>query len=528
MMKRFTVAVLLLAWVLPLWAGGQQDDGSGAETISVNPTGYPIVNEPVTLTVFKPINPEQTRPFNEIGVVEELAAHTGVNIEWITPLHSEAQQTINLLFASNDLPDIFLSGLTLVQGYMYGLQGMIQPIDQLMAEYAPEQTAMMEAMPELRSYLTAPDGKMYMSFSLGNFHEDYPNMLYINRAWLEDLGREMPTTTQEFEELLRIFDERDMNGNGDPDDEIPLGYVFYRQNAVWAETGFFGSFGLQMDSAVHFMAVEDGRVIYEPATDGFRDTIAWLHSLYADGLIDREAYVQDRNQFKAKVSGQPPRYGAYVSFFPQNAGGSNGQFYDVVGPLEGPDGHQVAPWRPRSAMGPGAAVTTACDHPEVAVRWLDTVYDPEWNFQLCYGQDGQFTHRSADGVWSVLDPPDGQTSEQVRFLNSLHVVPYTAGVFLEREQPEYFDMKDQAKRDLYQAHTPTDRAVPFFFLTEAEQAEFDAIIPDILTYTDQKWAQWVMEGGVEEEWDEYVARLDAMGLNDALSIWQSAYEAMMD
>ena len=32
----------------------------------------------------------------------------------------------------------------------------------------------------------------------------------------------MPTTTDEYYEVLKAFKEQDANGNGDPNDEIPL------------------------------------------------------------------------------------------------------------------------------------------------------------------------------------------------------------------------------------------------------------------------------------------------------------------
>ena len=64
----------------------------------------------------------------------------------------------------------------------------------------------------------------------------------------------MPTTTEELREVLRAFKEQDANGNGDPNDEIPLsgspenlhlgylaGYldVYKRQTLRWKHAGLF-------------------------------------------------------------------------------------------------------------------------------------------------------------------------------------------------------------------------------------------------------------------------------------------------
>lgn len=45
---------------------------------------------------------------------------------------------------------------------------------------------------------------------------------FINKAWLDRLGMEMPTTVDEWYEVLKAFKEQGANGNGDPNDEIPL------------------------------------------------------------------------------------------------------------------------------------------------------------------------------------------------------------------------------------------------------------------------------------------------------------------
>ena len=52
------------------------------------------------------------------------------------------------------------------------------------------------------------------------------NKLYVNHDWLEkycqETGKEAPVTTQEFEDMLIYWRDNDMNGNGDPSDEIPM------------------------------------------------------------------------------------------------------------------------------------------------------------------------------------------------------------------------------------------------------------------------------------------------------------------
>lgn len=63
----------------------------------------------------------------------------------------------------------------------------------------------------------------------------------INVEWLEKLGLDMPTTTEELKEVLIAFKTKDPNGNGKAD-EIPLSFI----NKYGAEdlVFLFASFGL--------------------------------------------------------------------------------------------------------------------------------------------------------------------------------------------------------------------------------------------------------------------------------------------
>ena len=118
------------------------------------------------------------------------------------------------------------------------------------------------------------------------------------------------------------------------------------------------------------------------------------------GFIAKEACIQDRSQLQAKGQTQPPVLGSYVSWFASNVGGPNAPLYQTMGPLKGPDGFQYSNWHPRAMMGGGPGVITSkCKSPEVAIRWLDTLYDPDINFQLGYGGIGEGTENGAEGVW---------------------------------------------------------------------------------------------------------------------------------
>jgi len=380
----------------------------------------------------------------------------------------------------------------------------------------------------LREVATSPDGKMYNLFSFSDaYHQDFGDMIYVNREWLQAAGLKMPTTTEEYYQMLKTFKAKDMNGNGKAD-EIPFTLVFYTKNANWADLNFFGSFGLQMDNNANFFAVEKGKVVWEPSLVGFKNTLKYLNKLYSEGLLDQESYIQDRSQMQAKGAATPVVLGSYVSWFASNVGGKNAGLYDTMGPLKGPEGFQFSNWHPRAMMGGGAGViTNKAKSPEAAIRWLDYLLTPDINFQMSYGAEGEGTQKGADGIWRVLAPPAGVSPELLRMTTSPHHIIKLAPDRIKREMPAHFDLKDKMKREAFLPNAPVDRVLPVFYFSKEDQEVIDSLYPDIKSYTDQKWAEWVMKGTIDAEWDTFLKQLNTMGLPKVLAIYQKGYDALM-
>ena len=59
---------------------------------------------------------------------------------------------------------------------------------------------------------------------------------------------------------------------------------------------------------------------------------------------------------------------------------------------------------------------------------------------------------------------------------------------------------------------------------EEEQGVYDKNWSQIRTYMLEKQQAWILGGGIEAEWDDYMATLDKMGFNDVLAAMQSAYD----
>lgn len=168
---------------------------------------------------------------DETQLYLELEEQTGIDISWETYPQSAWPEKKSLLIASNDLPDAFFGNgvLTSDEVVKYGSEGILIPLeDYITEENTPNLWKIFQEYPEYKSAITAPDGHIY---SLMSFEDGYMvttnNPIYINKAWLEAVGMDAPTTTEEFREVLRAFKEQDPNGNGQAD-EIPFSFTDVR------------------------------------------------------------------------------------------------------------------------------------------------------------------------------------------------------------------------------------------------------------------------------------------------------------
>ena len=116
----------------------------------------------------------------------------------------------------------------------------------------------------------------------------------------------MPTTTDEFEAVLKAFKEQDANGNGDASDEIPFS-TDPNNKHIEAMAGYFG---LPMNKLG--IAIQNEKVVYGGVSDTYREFLSWFHKLYAEGLVDVELYTQDSSTWEGK--GNQDLYGVSIAY----------------------------------------------------------------------------------------------------------------------------------------------------------------------------------------------------------------------
>lgn len=512
-------AILLLAGC----SGGGDSKGASA---GFHETGLPIVDKPITLTIAGTYDERTGTNWNELETIKEINEGTNVQIKWNLSPGTDWATKRNLIIASDDLPDVLLE-LSSSQVVTGGADGMFIPLEDLIEKYAPNLKNFLNKYPEVRQAITAPDGHIY-SLPMANMseykHAD-GNTLWINKEWLKKAGMEMPKTTEEFTKVLEAFKTMDMDGDGNPNNEIPLTGVF--GDGLYGFGNLFGSFNTMDETFI----VQDDKVMFVRATDEFKNAIKYLHSLYEKGLIDPDSMTQNSTQLIAKLSsGKKASVGAFFAWSADQI--TNAEYRWDYGspmiPLTGPDGYQITS-RNNLQMTPGMFVITKVNqNPEATMRWVDRAYDPEMSMKLREGPNR--LKKLADGTYDTIPNPDNYTAGEWKVKET----PYNDFVYgfsQEMRDKQILPKPEPGELDpdfdeWYEALVPYMKpwVYPNIMFTDAQYKSIERYQTDIKTYTNKMEAQWIVKGGIDEEWNTYLETLNKMGLSDYTKVYQDGYD----
>lgn len=492
----------------------------------VNATGFPIVNEPVTLKAFAVKGPYNKGDFNELAIWKKYQEMTGIKVEFTAVESAQQQEQLGLIFASNQLPDmIFKCGIGTADQTKYADEGTLLPISDYM-DYAPNYAKIINDRAEVGKSVKLANGKIY-GFPYLVFAQPalISPKLFINKAWADAKGIQYPKTLDELLTVLRAFKDSDYNGNGEKD-EIPLGIElpdsFYRS--------FYGAFGLNNHGMVNGLWDLDpatGKLRYMPTSDAFKEYLQYLNVLYTEKLVDQEVFTVDIAKFSAKA--QQNLYG--LAFIHNNNYLSDykDDFTNLPASLEGPHGDKLYAGRNLSVSGQNTFITKANQYPEATVRWVDYFYGDEGICLFFMGIEGETWQKDANGNPQYTDlvkkNPDGLSSEDVLG----KYVAWSGGGNPSVADDLHFGnhLIPQITLDgaaALQPFTPEEVWGAFSYSSEDSQ-RLTVVSQDITTYVTDMRAKFITGNTSFDKWDEYVNTVKSMGLEEFTAIIQRGLDS---
>lgn len=94
----------------------------------------------------------------------------------------------------------------------------------------------------------------------------------------------------------------------------------------------------------------------------------------------------------------------------------------------------------------------------------------------------------------------------------------------------YVTQPDDAKwrldnmHDTYLKDMKAKYVYPNVFMSIDDTNRVSQLDTDIKKYAEQMKARWILNGGIENEWDEYIEKLNAYGLEEYLEIKQKYFD----
>jgi len=505
---------------------------------------FPLTDEPVELTVLTPSN-VYVASFEDNEFTRWYEERTNVHINWQVVPAEEQETALNLRLASGDYPDILLSFRpNLAVQEVYGSQGIFLALNDYIDEYAVEFRRVVEQYPLTLRTITASDGNIYsLPYVNDCFHCAQDKKMWIYRPFLDALGMSMPQTTEEYLEYLRACRDEDPNGNGEQD-ELPLATGINSWNDE-LDLFFMNSFTFNPGEPYVFLN-EDGQVSVSYNQDGWRQGTAYLAGIYAEGLMDPESFTQNNEQLLAKGNAETPIIGSAP-------GGSWGVFvswtaddptqrwaeYALMPALEGPEGVRWSAYDPYLPYATGDfIITDKCQHPEIAFRWADGLYDLETTLRSVQGvpgvnwewaQPGQIGSDGQQAIWSPLPAPEapGEPTRNawVQTGPSYRSARVRFGEAVRDPALLAYNLDTITKEVLEPYRQPAEMWIPPLSFTPDEAqviAEGDATI---VPFVKQRFAEWVTGNrSVDEDWESYLEELNGLGLEDYLATYQAALE----
>jgi putative aldouronate transport system substrate-binding protein len=547
-MKKVFVFGLALCMASMLFAGGRsQNQGGSGNRIQVSAPGVlPITQQKYTMTAFMVINPDSYTDLATNTVLADFEKATNVHLDLVTAMAGESREKINLLLNSGEYPEVIItsdvgSGSDRVR---YGTsEGIYLPLNDLIEQNAPNITAYFAKYPWVKEDITSPDGKIYGIPAIDGgakrvVHTAMDYKVWFNHAWLDKLGLKQPTTTEEFRTVLRAFKTQDPNGNGKAD-EIPMTGC----TAGWAAEPYWfllNAFGYFHSSLVSF---KNG--VYTPVAnqDYIREGLAYIKSLWDEGLIDPAAFTQDWGQMQALGNGPEVVTGAvaygHSLFVADLSNTARTRQYSVLEPLTGPNGYRGLPYygdevHPANTM---FMITDKCKNPEVAIKWADAYNTLEWTIRGMYGIKGKQWDDADPGTFGM----DGKTPARYKILpGGTTISNDTIGWTLRLMEEDYRvlfqvsgDIYDPANWEayLYQQtlriipYAADSRPLPVLSYTESAAARMSQINTSLSGYVGNAFVEFITGRRNLDAagWNTYKQDLERLGYSEYVKLMQDAY-----
>lgn len=493
-----------------------------------NEEGYPLVNETVkkTIMIKKPGNIGDVEKMETLNYIAE---KMNIEIEWIVVGADGWNERVNLMLSTNDLPDIIMKGA--IPNLSAAIEdGQVIAIDDLLEYYSVGLKPLLKEYPGVDVSARASDGKLYTLPGINTLKPNLTNHrnLWINQQWLDNLGLEMPATTDELLDVLRAFRDKDADGDGDANNEIP--YAVEDSGAVHSARAdiISGLFGLYYNLDYENIQLVGDTVSFLKNTDEWKEVLEYMNTMYTEGLLDNEVYTQTSDVSIAKISsGTAGVFGLSSDDLFTTVSDQ----YVALAPVQGPGGKTPVIQLASNSMGSNTFITSADESPWVSFRLLDYFFTEEGSMTVgCFNEDliGITCQQYEDGTWDYTD--EMLQDERGVAVAVGDACPLPGGGFgywrNENNSNYIYSAKVQENVPVWEPYYQTDPVYTAPLFDSETQEKVDEIRTDLDVYVSECQAKFITGEMSFDDWDNYCATLERLGVDELVSYYQAYYDSL--
>jgi hypothetical protein len=357
-----------------------------------------------------------------------------------------------------------------------------------------------------------------------------PTMGMIRKDWLDKLGLNIPTTTDELYNALFAFRDRDVNGNGIKDEVAEVSIEGF-------QNGIAQLYGLAADQLSPYFGYVNGNALSPWYQPNIQDYFRFMNRLYTAGLLRTGGEPTDSINNKigygyrwimgtgeADIRVPSGEKGAYWAPFLFSAvPGIKGTLWSTGNLSVGNHGAIVVP--------------SASKNIEKVTRVFDYLVSDDFFTLMEAGIEGYTYNLNTDGypvrfksndqvgvdglinvaLWYGIFP---WMQKREQFLTLTDVVDVGKTLGYPNGFTQKFDFMDQieeGKTFNLMGYESGTLALP----TAQEAARLAELLPDLATYSSELSSALIMGEKSLSNWSTYMADLKRLGLDEVLAICQA-------
>jgi len=486
----------------------------------------------------------------------------GVNLEFTVFPSADYSDKLNAIVAAGDtLPDIVMAPGSAYKNW--ASEGALLELSKYYED--PNFSANILIASEgagynIGDYMKDGDGNIYglPSLEQGYGMESWQRF-WVYKPWLEQLGKEVPTTIDEFYEIAKLIATTDLDGDGDTTNEKAIIGAGFNTNSMrddWFDP-LMSAFVYAWDSNF-FTVSDDGKVGLAYETEEWKEGLKYIKKFFDEGLIGDYVFTNTRETMEANLYSEKASVFSFTGWAYEGSDIyiRNDYTWTALTNAKGENGYsQYMPKLPSV----GGVISADCENPDAAFLVCDLLCGEYLSFSTRYGEEGvHWAYWDQVLKEDVLDPKNyaaqGGDKYEIGWISSYADTTFWSskettdaswlqiGVFVRTAAQQLVRARqisaeteedkikidnttiDYQSKDAGIANKPA-KVLDYAPLTADETAETAEILTTVNAYVEEMTAAFLTgKKDIDKEWDAFQAQLKTLGTETLVKDYQAGYD----